>query len=608
MDGHLFITLGDITRFQADAIAVTWGLSFDPRTPNHRELARFADDEATFHRSYEHGWSHAGSTNKPTFWVPLSQSRRPYGVVFVSPHRAIRPADLTSLFDVAHLVVQEAVEAAVEALSGRCSGRMLVALIAFRMGMGGDRQSRLRSARAQIRAAYNALEMYPDLDLVFVVDEPTKYEVFLEARRQVRAERNIPQPALTAFPPLKELVTAIQNDECTLFVGAGMSLNAGLMSYPQLIRELATTLGMDGELTDELDSYLDIAQCYRDTYGDSDEKEKRVESIIARYFGKHATQVRPSLAHYLLLSLPIRFIVTTNYDALLEETLEALRRYAIKVLDADQVAQTGYRDGTFVVKFHGDADTGRVVLSREDYDAFFRDRPEMAALLEGLLLNQTFFFVGYSLRDPNFRQIYGKIDLILRRAKRPAFAATLDKVKPFARQQYEKRRLHLLEMLPIDPNAADDTEADILTPTPNAGRNFLLFLDRLAEEVTGRSRLLLAPDVQDTPKILDPLCEALQDVGDRISELVQDPEHTLSEAEVRIVAQCMTLLTELGWRPAEKGLSLSRLWGNLANALREKGTPREQRQLLLSALRYSEHSRSAARLRRLITDLDKETP
>ena len=55
---------------------------------------------------------------------------------------------------------------------------------------------------------------------------------------------------------------------------------------------------------------------------------------------------------------------------------------------------------------------------RFDYATFFERRPAMAILLEGLLLNQTFFFVGYSLRDPNFRQVFSRIARMLREARR----------------------------------------------------------------------------------------------------------------------------------------------------------------------------------------------
>ena len=122
----------------------------------------------------------------------------------------------------------------------------------------------------------------------------------------------------------------------------------------------------------------------------------------------------PTLAHYLLLSLPIRLVLTTNYDDLLENALTALKRYPVKVVKQRDVAGIRTGQGAYVVKLHGDAATAEeIVLCRDDYDEFFERRPAMALLLEGLLLNRTFFFVGYGLRDPNFRQIYSRIARML---------------------------------------------------------------------------------------------------------------------------------------------------------------------------------------------------
>src|SRR5205823_6157671 len=84
----------------------------------------------------------------------------------------------------------------------------------------------------------------------------------------------------------------------------------------------------------------------------------------------------PAPAHYLLLSLPFRLIITTNYDDLLERALIALKRHPIKVVRQEDVARTGQGDGVFVVKLHGDAaEPEGVVLARDDYDEFFQARP-----------------------------------------------------------------------------------------------------------------------------------------------------------------------------------------------------------------------------------------
>src|SRR5262249_21976975 len=155
---------------------------------------------------------------------------------------------------------------------------------------------------------------------------------------------------------------------------------------------------------------LDLAQWYREQFGNA-----RLAEVLRATFAQPGL---PTLAHYLLLGLPVRHVITTNYDHLIERALTALKRHPVPVVRQEEVAHTG-GEAVYVVKLHGDAHHAEdIVLTRDDYSMFFERRPAMALLLEGLLLNRTFFFVGYGLRDLNFREIFGRIARMLREAKR----------------------------------------------------------------------------------------------------------------------------------------------------------------------------------------------
>ena len=54
------------------------------------------------------------------------------------------------------------------------------------------------------------------------------------------------------------------------------------------------------------------------------------------------------------MSLPVRHVITTNYDDLLERALSALKRHPVVVVKQEDVARIG-EGGTYVVKLHGDA-------------------------------------------------------------------------------------------------------------------------------------------------------------------------------------------------------------------------------------------------------------
>jgi hypothetical protein len=471
-------------------------------------------------------------------------------------------------------------------------GRRLVALPAIRFGGGGDRQERLKSARAQLVAAREALGQCPGTDVVFVVYKPDDYQVYLKARQEVRhaAPGEWASAEETRVPP--QLVEAVRKGECVLFIGSGVSMDAGLPDWGELIDHLAGALGIvpENHRTD-LDYYLDLAQWYVESEA---EERQPLHDVIREKFGSSAGRASPTLAQYLLMSLPVRYVVTTNYDDLLERTLDALRRFPVKVVRQSDVAETGRRDGSFVVKFHGDADDPEsIILSRDQYDSFFQKRPAMTALLEGLLLNQTFFFVGYSLRDPDFRQIHSRVATMLEEAKRPAFATTLGEVTPHAARQWSKKQVRLV---PILGETLEDQK-----------QNLLRFLDRLAEQATGSQRLFLAPDAHPEDARggdrLTPLRDQLRAAGRVVEETLRASEGSgggLEPAEVEQIEWVLRFLTDHGWRPEtwveDVGPgSLWKAWWRLAHLTRDRHA---RRRMLVAALEHTETLEDAERIRR----------
>ena len=80
-----------------------------------------------------------------------------------------------------------------------------------------------------------------------------------------------------------------------------------------------------------------------------------------------------------------------------------------------------------VLKIHGDISCpDEIVLTRSDYESYFTKRPAVSTLLKGLLLNRTFLFIGYSLRDINLQIILNEVSSLLKDARRPAYAVLFD--------------------------------------------------------------------------------------------------------------------------------------------------------------------------------------
>jgi O-acetyl-ADP-ribose deacetylase (regulator of RNase III) len=577
MSHRIFIVQGDISRFSADAVAYSTSTqlgrdgylyaAFQRNVPGFEE--KFAELGAEFSGRCRIG---------EAFWLPLENppGGKPYGVVVTpaagqGPSREVkRPKAVTAALETAiqHLPASKATDE-----------RALVALPTFGFGMGGDRWRRLESARAQLLAAKEVLDRHDKVDAAVVAYTADSYEIFLQARRDVGlADDDLLEP-----PAVPELVDAMRRRECVVFVGAGLSQGAGLPGWATFIHHLAQDLGAPH--TSELEHFLDVAQWYLEEKG-----EKALAEQIRRHFGPGLA--RPTLPHYLLMSLPVRVVVTTNYDDLLEQALEALRRHPMKIIEEGDVSRTGHGEGVSIVKLHGDAaGSARFVLSRDDFDRFLRQRPAMAALFEALLLNHSFFFVGYGLRDPNFRQIHSRIADMLQSAQRKAFSIAVDAagdVSPYLQRQWANKGLHLLFM-------PGDTQAERV-------RNVWRFLDQLAEAVSSRS-LFLAGDADfaadQTPR-WESLRTLLRDrVGPELQRVVADMQASSSGREAALAAQVLGFLTDHGWRPKD-GASLSRLWEHLAQTISE---PYDRQRLLIRALRHAEDYQDILRLREQLAAL-----
>jgi hypothetical protein len=584
MRGNIFIAHGDITQLAAHAIAYSTSTLLD--TSGHLISSFQANIPAFVERYQQEAPKHRPCAVGHAFWIELPDGDKPHGVVVVASTGSRKPSQKEQ----APLAVENALTHAVEHLRrlyppGKTNERLLVALPAFRHGQGGIWDQELESARGQIRRAREVLDR-PEMkgvDVAFITYTPQIYQTYLEARRREFGEPPCEVPALEK---------ALCAGECVLFLGAGLSRGSGLPDWSELIKRLAADLGI-AQPVEQLD-YLDVAQWYVE---DKRFGPAKLADMIRTTLGDPEGHARPTLAHYLLMSLPVRFMVTTNYDHLLERALTALRRYPLPIIRQEDVPRTGQREGIYVIKLHGDVgDAENLVLTRDAYDSFFQDRPALALLLEGLLLNETFFFAGYSLRDPNFRQIYARIGGMLREAKRPAFATILYPERGTG--EYLKRQWHRkgLDLILFEENPDGPPEHQLLR-----------FLDRLADRVvTQTSHLFLARDVEPQG-LSEPLRHLQQDVlidkvGERIQAGCLDPA-CASPEDVRYLAQVLAFLTFQGWRPARTShVHLSDLWERLAQRCMDN--PAERQRLLMIALRNTERKDDADRILGQLRELE----
>jgi SIR2-like domain len=243
---------------------------------------------------------------------------------------------------------------------------------------------------------------------------------------------------LQLFP--KPLLDDLVSGRWLPVVGAGMSLNARLPSskkmplWPDLGKALAE------ELTDFVSNgTLDAISAYQHEFG----RAKLIERLTDILLIKDAV---PGEAHKAFCSIPFDIVCTTNFDFLLERQYEQTPRYVYPVVDEEQLSISGSTAGTLLLKLHGDLHhPSRLIVTEEDYDAFLARYPLIATYLSNQLITKTALFIGYSLDDPDFRQIWNIVSDRLGRTRRMAYAV-MASARPSDITRFERRGVKVINL------------------------------------------------------------------------------------------------------------------------------------------------------------------
>jgi tetratricopeptide (TPR) repeat protein len=231
------------------------------------------------------------------------------------------------------------------------------------------------------------------------------------------------------------LLQEMSAGNAVLFCGAGVS-HGRYPTWNRLIRELAAEVGLQARNVDP----LDLPQWYVEARGRADLEER-----LVRIFDAPA---EPTELQRTLVRFPWDVIFTTNYDRLLERALYEQGREVDVVVEDTQVGRVTERSRTTLVKMHGCVSRPHsLVVTREDYDAYNLRHPATITYLQSLLSTRTFLFVGFSLRDPNFRSIYRIVQQGLGSFRRYAYAILLQRsVNEYVLQYWRRQRLLILPL------------------------------------------------------------------------------------------------------------------------------------------------------------------
>lgn len=208
---------------------------------------------------------------------------------------------------------------------------------------------------------------------------------------------------MNAIPDVPaELVRALREKKCAAFVGAGLSMGAGFPSWYKLLLELTNTGERQGifpanrrdefiALLNEPSKWLMVAQELSETFG-----RGPFLNELARIFQR--VPHTPTAAHKTLPKVPFQFVVTTNYDQLIETAYVQASGVIPTIFtnqDTPDFADALWRGEFFILKAHGDVNKRNgMILTEKDYRTVVYSAPGYRALLSAIFTTKTVFFSG----------------------------------------------------------------------------------------------------------------------------------------------------------------------------------------------------------------------
>eukprot|EP00301_Raphidiophrys_heterophryoidea_P001608 c10771_g3_i2.p1 GENE.c10771_g3_i2~~c10771_g3_i2.p1 ORF type:complete len:414 (+),score=74.08 c10771_g3_i2:286-1527(+) len=213
----------------------------------------------------------------------------------------------------------------------------------------------------------------------------------------------------------KILAEHARNQKLVMFLGAGVSIAAGLPSWHSLLETIHR------EWTEGEPNAQELRENFSqlDPLLKADELAKLRSSNELKFAATNLLKSSHfSLIHALIACLPIKEVITTNYDDLFETACEGVevaiqyerRPYCLQKLSILPNAPT--KDHSrWILKMHGCiSEPEKIVLTSQDYKNYLHSNSAaLAGIVQAAMMTSHMMFIGFSMGDANYLRIVDSV-------------------------------------------------------------------------------------------------------------------------------------------------------------------------------------------------------
>lgn len=264
-----------------------------------------------------------------------------------------------------------------------------------------------------------------------------------------------------------ELIEKISQDKCVVYVGAGLSMGAGLPRWQTLLeRMIEWSLNHGISFSNKTDlekmigegKFLKVANIIVKKMGN-----QRFGEFLISVFRKPG--LKPTEAHFLLAEIPFTSVLTSNYDKLIESAYIVARGgESVPVFThsnhKDLAAVLSSKE-FHILKTHGNIDDiESVVLSLEDYQRLMHSNELYKIYLQQIFTSKTVLFLGFSLTDPDLTSILDGLRVHLMEITPPHYALIEQSMisETEAEELRDSYNIHVLRYKASNPSHPEVTE------------------------------------------------------------------------------------------------------------------------------------------------------